>query len=120
MATSTPPTDPAEATSAGSNRRVHVRYPSGIATAAHMAREESCIFHPVRVLDMSVGGVSLLLWEPMEKGEDVFIQLSNKNQDQTYELPAKVAHVCQLKTGKWAIGFAFTQTLKPEELAILL
>jgi hypothetical protein len=104
----------------GSNRRVFVRYPCGKTTAAHMAMEESCIFHPVRVLDISAGGVALLLWEAMEKGADVFVQLTNRDQDLTLELPAKVAHVCQLPTGKWAIGFSFVQPLTPEELAQLV
>lgn len=118
MSSPTPTPEPTH--DEGRTRRVHVRFPCGRETAVHMAQEESCIFQPVRVFDMSVGGVALLLWEPMEKGAEVFIQLGSRALDATLELPAKVAHISQMAGDKWLVGFAFNSPLKEEELAQFL
>ena len=107
-------------TESGQNRRIYVRQACGETTAAHVALQESCIFQPVKVLDVSAGGIALLLWEPLTQGDEVFVQLTNRNNDLTHEIAARVANVRQRRNGKWAIGFSFERPLDAAELAQFL
>ena len=103
-----------------SNRRVAIRYPLGLASAAKMSLDQSCIFHPVRVYNISTGGLGVVLRLPLEQGVEVFVQLTNRILDFTYDLAAKVAHTEQLPNGRWLVGFQFARELSLVELASIL
>jgi hypothetical protein len=102
------------------NRRLAVRYPSGVATADGVAGLHGVMFKNVRVYDISQGGIALVLNRPLKQGENFFIQVTNNILDFSYDLDAEVRHVRPFGPGRWIVGFEFPRELTTAELASLL
>lgn len=116
------PSVPAAAAAPASNlinRRVTIRRPCPPALSTGMARKSS-YFKQVLVQDVSEGGLALLLRQPPQVGEQIYLQLTNRILNFTYDLVAEVRHVHRVKGRNWIVGVQFEQPLSPEELAALL
>lgn len=102
------------------NRRAYVRYQCGPATPGRLKMIEGQEWQRVWVLDMSLGGVGLLLSRPLEIRQTMVLHLRSDSQKKTYQVSAHVAHVSRQADGDWIIGCEFEEQLTPELLDALL
>jgi hypothetical protein len=102
------------------NRRASVRFPC---TPKH-PREAAVVCGETSrhalVLDVSLGGVGLLLSGPIEPDTPVRIRLSASLPRGPLELSARVAHATPREDGYWLVGCALDRSLTREELRALL
>ena len=103
---------------AASNRRASVRYQCGLATPGRLLLVDGQEWQRAWVLDLSLGGVGLLLSRPLEQGSEVVIVL--KSATQTFELAAHVCHSSRQQDGDWIVGCEFVKKLTNEERDTLL
>jgi hypothetical protein len=105
---------------APANRRAFVRYQCGPATPGRVAVAGVEEWQPTWVLDLSLGGVGLLLSRPLESGLVLTLHLRSDSQNITYEFPARTCHVSRQPDGDWVVGCQFEQPLTDEVLDALL
>ena len=103
----------------GEDRRKSVRYPCGPQTGANLGNVEGDTW-PVRVRDLSAGGVSLVTRRRVEPQRLVMVDLRNKTQNVVCKVPARVIYVITPPGGDFIIGCAFTRELSAEEVQKLL
>ena len=72
------------------------------------------------VLDVSLGGVGLLLGRPLQPGTPVVVCITGAEDGKIHELPAEVVHATREVGGEWVVGCRLTQELSREELEALL
>ncbi len=101
------------------NRRVSIRHPSSNDADATIGRRRRSPFQKVRIHDVSEGGIALVLKQPPPIGKCLFLQLTNRILEFSFDMAAEVRHVTPLKSG-WIVGLQFDQPMTPEELAGLL
>ena len=75
-----------------SNRRAAVRYQCGPATPGRIMVVGGQEWQRAWVLDLSLGGVGLLLGRPLDMGLPLVVVLKGAAEKKTYELPARVCH----------------------------
>ena len=104
------------------NRRVTIRYPgSAVAEAETAPADGPCPqLHKARVHDVSQSGIALILEHPPTIGEPIYLQLTNRILDFTFDLSADVRHVSRRERGDWIVGLEFDEALSLAELAALL
>lgn len=68
------------------------------------------------VWDLSAGGISLLLHEPLASGSAVRAELATVDERATLRVVIRVAHVAELKTGDYVVGGPFDEPLAPEQM----
>ena len=102
------------------NRRVSIRYPAGASTITAVVSERCSPFKKARVHDVSQGGIALVLREAPQVGDLIYLQLTNRILDFSFDLAAEVRHLTPTKRGAWIVGLQFDQALSPAELAALL
>jgi hypothetical protein len=102
-----------------SNRRAAVRYQCGPATPGRVELDGQS-WQRAWVLDLSLGGVGLLLSRPLEVGQHVIVHLKSEAHQKTYQLPARVCHARGQPDGDWIVGFEFDIRLTDEVLDALL
>jgi hypothetical protein len=103
-----------------SNRRATVRYHCAPATPGRIELPPRQEMQRGWVLDVSLGGVGVLLGRPLEPGQPVVLCLSGQARGQAYELPARVAHATREPGGEWVIGCHLDRELTRDELDDLL
>jgi subtilisin-like proprotein convertase family protein len=103
--------------SVSTSRRAWVRYRCAQPAQLHVPDSYRC--QSVTVLDLSRGGVGLLLKTPVERGTLIHLELRDRD-DTSYELTAEVKHVAQEGDGTWRCGCEFAWTLSEAELQVLL
>ena len=103
---------------AASNRRASVRYQCGLATPGRLLLADGQEWQRAWVLDLSLGGVGLLLSRSLEQGSEVIVVL--KSATQTFELAARVCHSSRQQDGDWIVGCEFAKKLTHEERDALL
>jgi hypothetical protein len=109
-----PPRQPAP-----KNRRASVRYQCGLATPGRVLAEgQEC--QRAWILDLSQGGVGLLLSRPLEAGSKVMIVVKSSNSDKTFELVGHICHSSRQADGDWIVGCEFEKKLAVEALDELL
>jgi c-di-GMP-binding flagellar brake protein YcgR len=104
----------------GANRRLTIRHSCAPATQVSVTNEPHWPFQRVRVLDISQGGVALILPDAPPIGETIFLQMTNRHLEFTYDLAAEVRHVVPHQRGSWLVGVAFDEALAAEDLAALI
>jgi hypothetical protein len=72
------------------------------------------------ILNVSRGGVGLLLSRPLEAGQAILLRLTRTADGQVVELPAHVAHATQEPGGEWVVGCRLDNELTSEQLDALL
>ncbi len=103
-----------------SNRRATVRYHCAPATPGRIAPVAKQEMQRGWVLDVSLGGIGLLLVRPLDPGQPVVLCLSGQAAGQVYELTARVAHATREPGGEWVIGCHLDRELTRDELDDLL
>src|SRR4051794_32250221 len=71
-----------------------------------------------RIVDISAGGIGLVLNRKVEADSQVRVRLPTS--DTPREFPVQVIHVTKLAPGWWLMGGAFTQRLDAADLHTLL
>jgi c-di-GMP-binding flagellar brake protein YcgR len=102
------------------NRRASVRYQCGLATPGRVLLGEGEEWQRGWVLDLSLGGVGLLLDRQLETGSPVVIVLKCATQQKTFELVAHVCRASRQQDGDWMIGCEFETKLTADDLDVLL
>ena len=104
-----------------SNRRASVRYQCGPATPGRVLTVEGQEWQRAWVLDLSLGGVGLLLGRPVEMETRIVVVLkSNTTPKKLYELAARVCHCARQPDGDWVAGCEFETKLTDDVLDALL
>src|SRR5687768_1993252 len=75
------------------NRRVSIRYPGGLATVASAAMQTASRFRKARIIDVSQGGIALVLRRQPKIGDFIVLQLTNRILQFTFDIAAEVRHV---------------------------
>lgn len=102
------------------NHRASVRYRCAPATAGKVYLSDDEKFVRAWVLNISEGGLALLLDRSLELGLVLAIQMKCSTGEKLVQLSAQVAHcTCQSK-GDWVIGCEFVVPLAKEQLDELL
>lgn len=102
--------------SPGGERRVWVRFPSGLETQCHPADTPVNERFRARVQDVSRGGARLLAGRSLEPGTQLLIELPPQNGCGPSTLLAYLAWVKPLPGGEYALGCTFAGELGPTEL----
>ncbi len=110
----------AELRQAWSDQRGSVRYHCAPATFGRVALVEDQEYQRAWVLDLSAGGVGLLLSRPLPMGTLVVIQIKGPSSNKTFELPAHVVHATLQANGGWVVGCELVDRLGEEDLDELL
>lgn len=103
-----------------SNRRAAVRYHCGPATPGKVLLVEGQEWQRAWVLDLSLGGVGLLLNRPLEAGLSIVVVLKCSTTGKSEEILARVCHSSRQADGDWVVGCEFTTKLNDEQLDRLL
>jgi c-di-GMP-binding flagellar brake protein YcgR len=72
------------------------------------------------VLNISRGGMALLIGQHFEPGTILTVGLDSTTQDFLPPLKARVVHAQQRPNGDWVLGCAFVRPLTDEDLQALL
>ncbi len=102
------------------NRRAAVRHCCGRNILSQAARAAKGKTLPVKIFDISVGGVALILRSALKPGTLLLIQLKNQALQISYDLAARVVHSRPAPRGQWVVGCVFARELSPLELDTLL
>jgi hypothetical protein len=114
------PLGPEPAPASSPNRRATVRYHCAPATLGRLQlppREEA---QNAWVLDLSLGGVGLLLSRPLEPGLAVVVRMGGAAGARAYELPARVVHATREIGGDWVVGCRLDTPLTQDDLDALV
>jgi hypothetical protein len=69
---------------------------------------------PARVIDISAGGIGLILKERFQEGDQITVRLLTTAVSRP--LPVKVVHVAEVAPDFYLLGGAFTAPFSPAEL----
>ncbi len=119
MAASSPSDGAGSMDVAHSNRRATVRYrrtsqQPGRAFIANSSRAVDAL-----VIDISLGGIGLILESHVEPDTLVRVELGGENNEMMVELLANITHVASMDKGRWRCGCEWVRKLSAEELQVL-
>jgi hypothetical protein len=100
-------------------RRVAVRTASSQEASCHFATLEKLACRWGKVRDLSRKGISLLLQEPMETGQCLFVELPSKTPASS-AISARVVYSLTQNDGTWLVGCSFDRPLGDQEYQALL
>jgi hypothetical protein len=100
-------------------RRVAVRTASSQEAPCHFATLEKLECRWGKVRDLSKKGISLLLQEPMEMGQLLFVELPSKTPAAS-AISARVVYALDQSDGTWLVGCIFDRPLGDQEYQTLL
>jgi len=101
-------------------RRDTVRYTITLETSCRLLAMVQGESNPVRVRNISAGGISLVLNNEVPADTLLEIELLNRPQMFLCKLQVRITYRVEHPTGDWIIGGAFTRRLSDEELKLLL
>ena len=101
-------------------RRDTVRYTITLETSCRLLAMVQGEVNPIRVRNISAGGISLVLQNEVPADTLLEIELLNRPQMFLCKLQVKITYRVEHPTGDWIIGGAFTRRLSDEELKLLL
>jgi len=101
-------------------RRASTRYPCSLATSCRLMATFGSPPHPARVRNLSAGGISLVLPEPVDPGKVVTIQLTSKPRNVTRTLQVRVIYCVDHPSGEALLGGSFVSDLPEDELRAFL
>jgi hypothetical protein len=98
------------------DRRAAVRFPCDLGSTCRPFALVAEAHWPGRVVNLSCGGVGLLLPRRFEAGTLLNVELQLANGARSGPLLARVIHVRYEQDGTWLVGSAWIHPLTPEEL----
>lgn len=98
------------------DRRVWVRFPSGLETTLHPAGAPEGPRLAARVRDVSRGGIHLLLDRPFEAGEMLSVELPAAEGQPPSTVLACVVRAAGAEGGAWSVGCTFSAELSDDDL----
>jgi hypothetical protein len=116
---STPTTSPLPNRVNGPNRRAWVRYGCTRPLPRRLCVEQTAETLDGWVLDVSQGGLGLLLDRPMDVGTLLFVELESRPEAEPIALWAAVVR-CTRADGEWCVGCRITAPLSERQLHELL
>jgi hypothetical protein len=105
---------------AGKEKRQTIRYKIDLETSCRLLAMVEGEPHPVRVRNISAGGISLVLMHEVPADELLEIELLNRPEMYLCKLQVRITYRVEHPSGDWIIGGAFTRPLSDEELRVLL
>ena len=100
-------------------RRASARYPCIIETACRPITKAAGASWPARAVDVSAGGVALVLARRFEPGAILGVRLESSDGQVTRDLLLRVVHVAADLGGTWRLGCRLAGELDEEELCAL-
>jgi hypothetical protein len=104
----------------GAEKRQTIRYKIDLETSCRLLAMVQGEPHPVRVRNISAGGISLVLAHEVPPDELIEMELLNRPQMFLCKLQVRITYRVEHPSGDWIIGGAFTRPLSEEELKALL
>ena len=102
----------------GAERRAGVRYACGLEAVCHVGPPGELLRTTARIVDISVGGIGLILKERFKEGTQIMVRLGTTAL--TRPLPVKVVHVVEIAPHFYLLGGAFTTPFSANELSKLV
>ncbi|HLW64515.1 MAG TPA: PilZ domain-containing protein [Gemmataceae bacterium] len=102
------------------NRRFNARYDLDKPKQECRVRDEAGQEHPAKILDISAGGVGLLLERRIELGVYLSVALPTRDESGSRRFTLRVRKCEQEADGKWRVGCAFAHPLHDDELLLLM
>jgi hypothetical protein len=99
------------------DRRVWVRYPGASHADTQVFDTGACASQFARLVNLSSGGVGLLLDEPVP--EKTYLKIEVEQHGSFHMLMARVVHVRRMSNG-WLHGCEFSRNLSASQLRALL
>ncbi len=98
------------------DRRAWVRFSCDLEVACVPASEDPDILWPARVINISCGGIGLLLSRRFEPGTLLQVELQIPKKGFSRPLLVQVMHVTGHDYGGYLVGCAFTNPLSEDEV----
>ena len=102
------------------DRRTAARYSVAADASEPPVLDEHGAPLTAEVLNISAGGIRMLISKRVEPGEILKLELPSKDQWGVMKLLARVLHVERHASGSWEVGCTFTRRLKDLELVAVL
>jgi hypothetical protein len=102
------------------DRRAHVRYAPAPDTTCQLTAGGNNSIWWASVMDISTGGVGLIVSRRFEPGTLLAIGVENKNREFSHMLVARVIHVRKESASRYILGAKFISPLGDDELQVLL
>ncbi|HXG10240.1 MAG TPA: PilZ domain-containing protein [Gemmataceae bacterium] len=101
-------------------RRAHVRYAPAPDTTCQLTAGGNNNVWWASVLDISAGGIGLVVSRRFEPGTLLAIGVENKSREFSHMLVARVVHVRKESASRYIMGAKFISPLGDDELRALL
>lgn len=113
------PAEPAPASRRGLERRQAPRFPCSREVYYQLVtRKGQDLWWNARIVDVSVGGIALVLTRPASAGDRLAVDLREAHQGVERNAVARVVHAREVR-GSWQVGCAWLGPLAEDELALL-
>lgn len=102
-------------------RRANQRHPCNLETSCRLLAAVGDDFWTTRVRNISPGGISLIVHQPVEPGTVLSVELLDRTTQRfSATLQVRVVYAVEHPSGEWIIGGSFTNRLSNDELQTLL
>ena len=98
----------------GPERRSGARYACGLEAVCLVGSSGKVLRTTARIVDISAGGIGLILKERFEEGTQIMVRLLTTAV--TRPLPVKVVHLVEIAPHYYLLGGAFTTPFSANEL----
>lgn len=104
----------------GAERRESVRYGISLETSCRLLAMVQDDPIPVRVRNISRGGISLVVHKQVESGTLLDIELLNRPNMVLSKLQVKITYSVEHPSGDWILGGAFVEKMSDSDIQALL
>jgi hypothetical protein len=102
-------------------RRANQRFPCNLETSYRLVAAVGDEFWTTRVRNISPGGISLIVSQPLEPGTILAVELMDRTTQRfSGTLEVRVVYTVEHPSGDWIMGGAFTSRLSDDELQALV
>jgi hypothetical protein len=109
----------AESDAVAEERRAGPRFPCMIETTCRQITRGGSTSWPARTVDVSAGGIALVLGRRFEPGAVLCVRLESADGEVARELLLRVVHVVADVGGSWRLGCRLAGELEEDELRVL-